>query len=192
MKMKKNRTILVCLTLMLALFTMACAMADVWTYAKGTAVAEATGTAVAKAKPATAVPPVDDGVVQSSAVEEIFTITSVGEASNGASEPTVFSIDESWLVTEIKTYHWNNGKGVLPGNIGLTAADGTTYGPWQATGFPGQGGVENAYWVVSPQVILPAGSYTVVDSDPATWAKNDADTGGMGMTWAVGIRQGNP
>lgn len=190
--MKKNRILLVCLTLILALSTMACAMADVWTEARGTAVAEATVMAVAKPKPATAVPPADDGVVQSSAVEPIFTITSVGVAYNGASEPTVFTIDESWLVTEIKTYHWNDGKGVVPGTIGLTAADGTTYGPWQATGLPGQGGVENAYWVVSPQVTIPAGSYTVVDSDPATWAKNDADTGGMGMTWAVGIRQGNP
>lgn len=182
--MKMNRLILVCLILIFALSTMACELANVWTEAKATAIAET--------MPATAVPPTDDSVVQSSTVEEIFTITSVGVASNSASEPTVFTIDESWLITEIKTYHWNDGKGVIPGTIGLTAADGTTYGPWQAAGLPGQGGVENAYWVVNPQVTIPAGSYTVVDSDPSTWAKNDVDTGGMGMTWGVGIRMGNP
>lgn len=202
--MKIKRTLLVCLVLILAFSTMACAMADVWTEARGTAVAEATSAAVVppvdqpivqsskESRPVTAVPPTEAPIVQSSAVEEMFTITSVGVAYNGATKPTVFTVDESWLVTEIKTYHWNNGKGVIPGTVGLKAADGTTYGPWQATGLPGQGGVENAYWVVSPQVTIPAGTYTVLDSDPATWAKNDDDTNGMGMAWGVGMRMGNP
>jgi len=122
----------------------------------------------------------------------MYTITSIGGAENGASKPTVFTIVESWMVTEIKTYHWNNGKGVSPGMISLKSSDGITYGPWQATGLEGQGGVVDAYWVVSPQVTIPAGTYTVIDSDPDTWAKNDADTGGMGMSWGKGVRMGNP
>jgi hypothetical protein len=138
------------------------------------------------------VAPTEEPIAKSSAEEEIFTITSVGVAENGASQPTVFTIKESWLVTEIKTYHWNNGKGLTPGTIGLKSSDGTVYGPWQSTGAPGQGGVADAYWIVKPQVTIPAGTYTVIDSDPSTWAKNDADTGGMGMVWGKGVRMGNP
>jgi len=144
------------------------------------------------APPPAQAPATEEPIVKSSAEEEMYTITSIGAAENGASQPTVFTIDEAWLVTEIKTYHWNNGKGVTPGMISLESGDGITYGPWQATGEPGQGGVVDAYWVVSPQVTIPAGTYTVIDSDPATWAKNDQDTGGMGMSWGKGVRMGNP
>ena len=134
----------------------------------------------------------EEPIAQLSAEEAMYTITSIGAAENGASMPTVFTIDESWTVTEIKTYHWNNGKGVLPGMISLKSSDGIIYGPWQANGLPGQGDVINAYWVVSPQVVIPAGTYTVIDSDPTTWAKNDEDTSGMGMSWGKGVRMGNP
>jgi hypothetical protein len=137
----------------------------------------------------TATPAVTPTATPSPAVEEqIFKVLSIGVAYNGATTPTTFSINESWLVTYILTYHWNNGNGVTPGTIGLRASDGTTYGPWQATGETGQGGVLNASWVVRPNVVIPPGAYTVVDSDPSTWAQND-ETGGAGMSWANGIRQ---
>lgn len=142
--------------------------------------------------PPTQAPPTEEPVAKASAEEVMFTITSVGVAENGATKPTIFTIDESWLVTEIKTYHWNDGNGVAPGMISLKSSDGTIYGPWQATGAPGQGGVVNAYWIVNPQVTIPTGTYSVIDSDPSTWAKNDADTGGMGMAWGRGVRMGNP
>jgi hypothetical protein len=90
------------------------------------------------------------------------------------------------------TYHWNDAEGMSsPGTIGLRAADGTMYGPWQATGLDGQGGVPNANWVVNPNIIIPPGAYTVIDSDPSTWSQNE-ETGGAGMAWGKGIRQGNP
>ena len=120
--------------------------------------------------------------------EQIFKVLSIGAAYNGATTPTTFSISQSWLVTYILTYHWNNGQGVTPGTIGLRASDGTVYGPWQATGEPGQGGVPDANWIVRPNAVIPPGTYTVVDSDPSTWAQND-ETGGAGMSWANGIRQ---
>jgi hypothetical protein len=140
----------------------------------------------------TQAPSTEEAIVQSSVEEEMYTITSVGGAENGPTKPTVFTIDESWQVTEIKTYHWNNGMGMIPGTISLTSDDGITYGPWPATGAEGQGGVVDAYWIVNPQVTIPAGTYTVIDSDTATWAKNDQDTDGMGMSWGRGIRMGNP
>ena len=123
------------------------------------------------------------------AEEEFFKVSSLGVAINGVSSPTVFTLSESWKVTEIETYHWNQGQGVSPGTIGLRAANGTMYGPWQATGLPGQGGVANAYWVVHPNVVIPPGTYTVIDSSPGTWSQN-SETGGRGMGWGKGIPQG--
>jgi hypothetical protein len=96
----------------------------------------------------------------------------VAGVQNNARNPTRCTLDAPTLVTLVRTYHWNNGRGVAPGTIGLRAQDGTLYGPWQATGSPGQGGVPNAYWEAQPNVVLPAGTYTIVDSDPATWANN--------------------
>jgi len=127
----------------------------------------------------------------SAAEEEFFRVGSLGVAYNGATEPTTFSIDESWLVTYLITYHWNGAEGATPGTVGLRASDGTTYGPWQAAGGLGQGGVPNAYWEVKPNIVIPPGTYTVLDSDPSTWAQNE-ETGGAGMSWGNGIRQGNP
>jgi hypothetical protein len=120
-------------------------------------------------------------------VEEIFQVTSIGSAQNGAT-PTTFTVGESWLVTEIKTYHWNYGDGTTPGTIGLRDADGTILGTWQAEGLPGQGDVADAYWVVNPNIVIPPGTYTIIDSDPDTWAQN-AETNGIGMAWGSGIRQ---
>jgi len=123
-----------------------------------------------------------------SAVEEIFRVFSIGVAYNGATKPTTFSTARSWLVTSIHTYHWNGGRGVTPGTIGLRSSTGIIYGPWKATGEPGEGGVPNAFWVVKPNVIIPLDTYTVLDSDPSTWAQN-TETGGAGMAWGLGIRQ---
>jgi len=123
--------------------------------------------------------------------EEFFAVRSDGGASNGATAPTTFTIHEPWLVTLITTYHWNDAQGAAPGTIGLKDANGKLYGPWPASGTPGQGGVPNAYWTVNPNIVIPAGTYTVIDSDPDTWAQND-ETGGAGMAWGSGIRQNNP
>ena len=73
-------------------------------------------------------------------------------------------------------------------NYGGSRLDRVT---WQASGITTQGGVPNAYWTVNPGIVIPAGTYTVIDSDQDTWAQND-ETGGAGIAWGMGIRQGNP
>lgn len=100
---------------------------------------------------------------------------------NGGTSPT-WKTNEPMNVSEIHTYHWNDGQGQSPGTIGLQGADGTLYGPWETTGLPGKGGVPNATWVAKPGVVVPAGSYKVVDSDPDSWSQN-ADSEGVGFTW---------
>ncbi len=101
-------------------------------------------------------------------------IDNKGAVRNGATKPVTIKLTEPIFVRSIQTYHWNNGRGQRPGTIAIRSVDGTTYGPWQATGKPGQGGVRNAYWYVEPGVILLAGTYVLNDSNPGTWATNDA------------------
>lgn len=82
-------------------------------------------------------------------------------------------------ITKIITYHWNNGKGRSPGDISLYS-DLEEYGPWEATGMTGANNVQNAYWQVTPNIVLEPGSYSVTDSDPDTWStNNEADSEGM-------------
>ncbi|OPY28498.1 MAG: hypothetical protein A4E28_01495 [Methanocella sp. PtaU1.Bin125] len=98
----------------------------------------------------------------------------VGAITATAQNPTEVTFSKPVNISYINTYHWNGAKGATPGTISLKSEDGTIYGPWQATGADGQGGVKNAYWVVYPYVTLKAGKYTVIDSDPSTWATNSA------------------
>jgi hypothetical protein len=100
------------------------------------------------------------------------------EVKSGGS-PTKVTLASRVRMTEIWTYHWNAGAGAPGGQITLTAADGKVYGPWQATAS------NKVYWVAKTDIELPAGEYTVTDSDPGTWAQN-AGTSGQGHTWAQG------
>jgi hypothetical protein len=95
-----------------------------------------------------------------------------GGVVNNPSAATTFTVAYSCLITTIQTYHWNNGRGAPTGTIKLVHANGTVYGPWTATGIAGSGGVTNAFWSVTPNSVIPAGTYTVVDSDKATWSCN--------------------
>lgn len=98
-----------------------------------------------------------------------------------------FTLSQPFQITRIVNYHWNNAQGKTPGTIALKDASGKVYGPWKAVGSPGQGGVPNAYWTVSPNIRLPVGTYTVMDSDPATWAQNP-ESEGLGFVDLYGYR----
>ena len=117
----------------------------------------------------------------------IFSNNNPAGVGSNPSRPTSLNLDRNTVVTKITTYHWNFGRGTPePGMIGLRSDSGRVYGPWGAKGSSGQGGVPNAYWVVTPNVELPAGYYTIVDSEPTTWAQN-RESGGAGMAWIEGV-----
>ena len=116
--------------------------------------------------------------------QEQFSISNIDTVSNGPKNPTTWTTREPVLVTSIRTYHWNDGRGASPGSISLKHEDGSVYGPWATMGADGMGGVKNAQWVVDLKVIVKPGAYTVVDSDPATWAQN----AGSGQRGFVTIR----
>jgi hypothetical protein len=105
--------------------------------------------------------------------------------NNRPTRPTEFAVAAPTRIVKIMTYHWNHGRGARAGTIGLRGSRGETYGPWQARGKPGQGGVPSAYWIVEPDATIPAGRYRVIDSNPATWAQN-AGTGGAGIVSVEG------
>lgn len=93
-------------------------------------------------------------------------------------------------ITKQGSYHYNDGKGKIPGTLGLKDQNGRTYGPWQTTDPKGQSGVPSVYWLLTiPNggVDLPAGTYTVVDSNPSTWSYN-SETGNCGVVAIVALK----
>ena len=110
----------------------------------------------------------------------IFETPSIAAVKNNPTTQRTITLSAPTYITKIGTYHWNNGKGFTPGSISLKDQSGKIYGPWYATGSPGQGGVQNAYWYATVKATLPAGKYTVVDSDPSSWSYN-SETGNAGM-----------
>jgi len=105
-----------------------------------------------------------------------------GGVTPGTTRPTTFDLAKPTLVTQIMTYHYGALK--QPGTIALQHDDGTIYGPWQAAGAVGQGGVKNAYWWAQPNVELKPGHYLVIDSDPATWSVETVTQGaGIFVLW---------
>jgi hypothetical protein len=115
----------------------------------------------------------------------IFERNTLGAVENNPPNPTKFTLDRSYSITEIRTYHWNYGQGQTPGIIGIQDSNGKVWGMWPASGQPGMGGVPGAYWSVRLNLELPPGEYTILDSDPATWSHN-SDTGGEGIVWVYG------
>ena len=122
------------------------------------------------------------------AIEKIFSNMNGDAAANESARAAVFVLQAPTRIAKITTYHWNGGRGAPTGTIAVRGASGEPFGSWPASGQPGQGGAPNVYWVVAPGVDLPAGTYTVTDSDPSTWAQNNV-TGGAGMVTVEGYRE---
>jgi len=92
---------------------------------------------------------------------------------------------KAYCVTYIQTYHWNNGKGAIPGSLSLRRIHGpaglpSVVGPFNAKTSSGQNNAPNVNWYVdvptSPPVIID-GIYTCNDSQPSTWSSNKATNG---------------
>ena len=114
----------------------------------------------------------------------IFDNTNKADVGDSGKSPA-FTITRPHLITNIWNYHWNDGRGATPGTISLTRNDGTAFGPWEVTTTSGQGGARNVNWECSPDVTIPPGTYSIIDSDPATWSQNDR-THGMGFSRVKG------
>lgn len=143
------------------------------------------GPAPAGSAPAEASSPAEPAGPPAGEPVRLFEVSSIAGVSSGPQKPAIFTIETAAYITSIVTYHYLN-EGSPPGTIALQSDDGTLYGPWQAAGSEGQGGVVDAYWTVTPNVVVPAGTYTIVDSNPATWSWA-LDTNQVGITSVDGI-----
>lgn len=96
-----------------------------------------------------------------------------------------FEIEESELIMWV--YTSPHDAGVTPGTINIVAHDGTRYGPWRAIAATKYADVfpkEYTYapysspedprvlWEARPNVVLPPGTYTVLDSDSVEYGYN--------------------
>jgi hypothetical protein len=92
-----------------------------------------------------------------------------------------FGEGRQYCLTNLATYHWNEGQGAPEGGT-LTLLDesGTMLGSWPATATEATGGVL-ANWVANiptvPTPVILEGTYTVMDSDPATLSRSEASAG---------------
>jgi hypothetical protein len=116
----------------------------------------------------------------SAAAADLFNNTNTGGVANKPTNQTIFLTPGSTHITELVTYHWNNGHGAPPGSISLKSMSGTTYGPFQAKGTSGQNNAPNVNWIADVNITVPIGTYIVVDSDPNTWSQN-AQSHGAGF-----------
>ena len=115
---------------------------------------------------------------------KIFSVGNIDRVYNAPTAATNFHTDRSYTLTLLQTYHWNDGRGARGGTIALRDARGRVYGPWGVT-TQGGSGAQNVLWICHPDQVLPAGTYTVVDSSPDTWSHNQA-SGGRGFVEVQG------
>ena len=116
--------------------------------------------------------------------QKIFNNGNIYGVRNAPTQPTVITLNHAFFIDSIVNYHYNGGQGDTPGTISLISANGEVYGPWHAVSNPPDGSDPRKYWTVLPKVTLPPGTYTVVDSNPSTWAQND-QSARKGMCWIV-------
>jgi len=134
-------------------------------------------------------PPADEDTgPQATGAETLFDNNNPQAVANSPWKATTFTLSAPAQITRIMTYHWNHGSGAPAGEIGIQNLAGRSFGSWQAQGEQGQGGVSDAYWIVEPNITLPAGTYRVIDSDPGSWAQNAA-SGGAGIATVEGNSQ---
>ena len=106
---------------------------------------------------------------------------------------TLLTVTKPTEITRIWTFHWNDGQGETPGTIGLRDVQrDRTLGTWPAVGtrvmFKTKPGVEwptsgngppFRYWAATVGLVVPPGTYEVVDSSPQTWSTNGKWKQGM-------------
>lgn len=111
---------------------------------------------------------------------ELFNNFNSGGVINGPRSATEFTLSRPARITALITYHWNDGRGALPGTVSLRDKNGKIYGPFSASGSSGQGGAVNVDWTARTDLTLPADTYTILDSNPRTWS-NNAESGFAGF-----------
>lgn len=106
--------------------------------------------------------------------EQTWTNENTNTYYNGPDKSTQVTFPGCVKILSITTNHWNYGQGDTPGKISLVHEDGTVFGPWRALGVNGTHNESDVYWSYTPGEVVKAGTYLVSDTNPQTWAQNDA------------------
>src|SRR5215831_11270317 len=69
--------------------------------------------------------------------QTVFDDFNIYAVTNGPTAPTTFTLAGTTKISQIITYHWNNGLGAQPGTISLVTPAGVRFGPYLASGVPG-------------------------------------------------------
>ncbi len=77
----------------------------------------------------------------------------------------VFVLETDHVIDEIILNTWNGGQGAAPGAIYILDKSGRAVGAYRAQGAR-LGNVPNALWICYPDLLLPAGIYTIDMTDP--------------------------
>jgi hypothetical protein len=115
-------------------------------------------------------------VASVASVAVVFDNSNISGVANGGVSPVVV-FDRPHLIASIRTYHWNGARGATPGTHALKGESGSSFGPWPAVGYSGFQDAPNVDWYSTPNITVPAGRYTVIDSAPATWSQNAMSNG---------------
>jgi hypothetical protein len=132
--------------------------------------------------------------------KNLLKMESVQVVSYNPPQVTTFELDRAYTITRIWTYHRASTIGNRRATIALKEIrTGGTFGPWPVVGYrtfngtlgatqndPGNiPGPPDDYWMAYPGVLIPPGTYQVIDSDPSTWAYT-ADLADRGVCWVYG------
>ena len=136
----------------------------------------------------TVVPATPPAPPSSTLLCDTFNFTPVTQQAGGPPTPTTCTFSAPTMITQVATYQYNGGNGAAPGTISLQIPVGNTLGPFTATGVAGQSGPNEA-WVATPNVVVPAGISTVINSGAATWSFNTASNkAGFVRMWGFPVQ----
>src|SRR5579872_2129815 len=106
---------------------------------------------------------------------ELFNNTDTGGVNNCAAPlascSPQFILTTPTLVNDVWTYHWNGGSGDSHGGSIRLQAGSQSFGPFPVVVTTASSNVP-ANWTATINRTLPAGTYTIIDSNPSTWSQN--------------------
>ncbi|MFI4974165.1 MAG: hypothetical protein ACHP84_06480 [Caulobacterales bacterium] len=89
-------------------------------------------------------------------------------------------------VTQVTTYHYNGGRGAVPGTITLKGQNSGIVLSFSAHDNAGRRGVPSVDWIVDVNRDLPADRWFIYDSDWNTWSTNNYAGGyGFARMWGT-------
>ena len=104
---------------------------------------------------------------------EIFYRNDGNNDSNGPTEDTIFTLTEPTMITGIWTYHWNAGNYEINFSQQTIQLKDTNTNTVVYSGVVRVGHIwntRNCDWIVLPNIVLPAGTYQLIDSHHESWS----------------------